>query len=131
MFRTSIAKWVALPALCTLQLTALAQVSTNPPGCTFALSPSNAVYRAAGGTGVVAVTTQEGCAWNTFTSNAWIHINSSPTNVASGNVIYLVETNSSLSSRSGSIRIDGRNFFLSQAGNSNAPPPCTFALSAS
>src|SRR5439155_22982901 len=75
--------------------------SNTPPPCTFALSPTDAAYGAAGGTGVVSVTTQDGCVWNTFTTNFWIHINSSRTNLGSGNVIYSVEPNSSVSSRSG------------------------------
>jgi hypothetical protein len=102
--------------------------SNAPPPCTFALSPSDAGYGSGGGTGVISVTTQDGCFWTAFTSNAWIHINSSRTNVGSGNVIYSVDPNSSVSSRSGGIHIDRQNFFVSQAGNSNAPPPCTFAL---
>src|SRR5437762_1582149 len=112
MFRTSFAKWVVLSVLSGLPFTALAQVSTNPPPCSFGLSPSNAVYSAEGGSGAVTVSTQDGCVWSVFTGDAWIHISSSPTNVGSGNVIYSVDANDAFSSRVGSIRIDGRIFYV-------------------
>src|SRR6185295_17694269 len=54
--------------------------SNGPPACTYAISPSNAVYSAGGGTGLVSVTTQEGCVWTATTSNGWLHVTSSTTN---------------------------------------------------
>jgi hypothetical protein len=112
------------------QLGATNGSGTNvPPGCIFALSPSNAVHAASSSTGFVEVATSSNCFWTAFTSSAWIHVASGSTNVGSGLVIYLVDANDSPFSRTGLIRIDGRNFSVLQAGNSNVPPECTFTLS--
>ena len=108
-----------------------AGTSNVPPACTFALSPSNATHSANSSTGFVEVATSSNCFWTAFTTNSWIRVVSGSTNVGSGLVIYLVDANNSAFSRTGLIRIDGRNFFVLQAGNSNLPPACTFALSPS
>ncbi len=99
-------------------------VTNPPPICTFALSPSNGTHTAAGGTGVVAVATQTNCSWAAFSTNFWIHAGTL-TNVGSGSVTYLVDANTSSVPRSGSIRIDGQNFLVSQAGAQviTNPPP--------
>ncbi|HMJ89364.1 MAG TPA: hypothetical protein VK530_06090, partial [Candidatus Acidoferrum sp.] len=91
-------------------------VTNPPPACTFALSPSNNTHSADGGTGFVAVATQAGCTWNVISGNSWIHINSSLTNLGSGTVVYRVDLNASSLARTGSIHIDGLNFFVNQDG---------------
>lgn len=97
--------------------------------CTFSLLPTSRTHNYGSTTNSVSVTTQSGCAWNVFTTNAWIAVNSSASNVGSGTVFYSITANESSSSRSGSIRIDGQNFSITQSGNTNVSTTCTFALS--
>ena len=110
----------------------LTQSGSNTNGsniCTYSLSPTSRIHGSAAATNTVAVTTQSGCAWNVFNTNAWITIVSGISNVGSGTVRYSVAANNNPSSRSGNIRIDGKNFLVTQLSNTNTSNVCTFALS--
>ena len=94
---------------------------TNPPtNCTISISPGSRAHEYAGGTGIVAVATQTGCAWSVVTTNSWISILSSLNNSNSGTVIYSLAPNTNSQARSGQVLIGGQGFLLTQFGTSSA-----------
>ncbi len=92
--------------------------------CSYTLSRSAATIEAAGGTGSVAVTTDDGCTWTATTADGWITITSGTPGNGSGEVRYSVAANSTSSSRTGTITIGGQAFSVYQAGTA-----CSWMLS--
>jgi uncharacterized protein (TIGR03437 family) len=93
--------------------------------CTFTLAPTSQNFTASGGAGNVNVTSQSGCNWTAASNADWITITSGTTGTGSGVVSYLVASNTSTSSRSGTLTIAGQTFTVTQAGGSN----CAFTIS--
>lgn len=92
---------------------------TGGPTCTYAVSPANpATFGAAGGTGMVSVTTQAGCAWNAVSNSPFISIVAPASNVGNGSIAFSVATNSSAASRTGSLSVAGETISITQAGTS-------------
>ncbi len=98
----------------------------QPTTCTYVLSPPNTTLNAAGGTGVVSVVTQPGCSWETFSSNAWIHVQPPSLHVGSDSVLYLVDANPG-ATRTGRLHIDGHSFDVTQLGATTNMPPSSNA----
>jgi len=93
------------------------------PTCTYALSSSSAYPGAAPSSGTFTVTAGTTCSWSpvssapswlTFTPASW---------TGSGTVTWYVTTNTSTSSRYGTLTIAGQTFSVTQAG---APLTCTY-----
>jgi hypothetical protein len=94
--------------------------NTNAPaGCTYSISPGSRAHGYAGGTGIVAVATQTGCAWNVLTTNSWISILSTLNSSNSGTFTYSLAPNTNSQTRSGNVLIGGQRFLLTQAGTSS------------
>lgn len=93
--------------------------------CTYSISPTSAAYGSSGGSGVVSVTTQSGCAWTATEGLSWVTITSGQSGTGSGTVAYSVSPNTTGSSRTGTITIAGRNFTVTQS----AQQTCTFSIS--
>ncbi|MDX2043803.1 MAG: SBBP repeat-containing protein [Acidobacteriota bacterium] len=93
-------------------------VATVEPACSFAIAPASQAFTIAGGASSVAVTAQDGCAWQAIvTSGAdFISITSGANGAGNGAVNFSVAANTSLSPRSGSLTIAGQNFAITQAG---------------
>jgi hypothetical protein len=89
-------------------------------GCTISLSPTNRTHGSASATGTVSVTTQAGCTWSVIETNTWITILSSLNNSNSGTAIYRVLANTNSQPRSGTIRVGGQSFVVTQSGTSLA-----------
>lgn len=87
-------------------------------GCIISISPSSQTFGPANATGFVSVATQTGCTWNVIETNTWITILSSLSNSSSGTLIYRVAPNTNSLGRSGTIRIGGQNFVVTQSGTS-------------
>jgi hypothetical protein len=92
----------------------VAPVLTNE-SCTFAISPTDRVYRSGSETGAVSVTTSSGCTWTVLNNNSWIIILSSLTNTGNATVLYQVQTNATSLPRSGLINMAGQTFAISQS----------------
>jgi hypothetical protein len=90
-------------------------------GCFYSIFPGSRSHVSGGGTGTVSVTTQTGCEWNVNETNSWISILSGLNNLNSGTVIYQLAPNTNALTRSGIIRIDGHNFFVTQSGTFVSP----------
>ncbi|MBI4851718.1 MAG: hypothetical protein HY819_07975, partial [Acidobacteria bacterium] len=79
------------------------QSGTN---CTFSISPTNASFDATGGSGSITVTASDSSCTRTATSNAgFITVTSGASGSGSGSVTYSVATNSSTSSRTGTLTV--------------------------
>jgi len=85
------------------------------PPCSYSLSSTYAGYDHVPSTGyVVIVTTQADCDWNVITTNDWITITSSPTNLENGLVTYSVSQNNAAVARTGQILIAGQIYTVWQ-----------------
>ena len=85
--------------------------------CTYTLSTTNQTVVAEGGPGVVSVTTQAGCAWETKSNNEdWISITSALKETGNGTVSFNVAPNPNKESRSGTLTIAGSTLAITQPG---------------
>ena len=83
--------------------------------CSYSISPPNQSFTAAGGNGVVSITTGTGCIW-TATSNAgFLGFSSATSGSGNGFVIYTVAGNSGIA-RQGTLTVAGQTFIAQQAG---------------
>jgi hypothetical protein len=90
--------------------------------CAFQISPTGASIPAAATSGTVAVTTTNGCQWQTQSNVGWITASGGGT--ASGNATYNVAANTSTTPRTGTVTIAGQTFTITQAG-----VVCSFTVS--
>ena len=86
----------------------------NP--CTYTLSASTASATSAGGTGSVAVTAANTCAWTAVSNDAFITVTAGVSGTGNGTVSYNVATNSG-PARTGTITIAGQTFTITQSGS--------------
>ncbi len=88
--------------------------------CSYAISPLNASYGPEGGSGTVAVNTQEGCTWTAVSNNSsWISVTAGATGSGSGQVGYSVGVNSG-AARNGTMKIAGKTFTVNQSSDSSS-----------
>jgi hypothetical protein len=126
---------VAYTVTVTDTLTGAVKIYENPAGelasvadtaafsgassCTFTVSAANpASFAAAGGSGTISVTTQEGCSWNAVSDSPFITIVGLPSDVGSGSVTFNVASNTSAASRTGTLSVAGQTVSVTQAGTS-------------
>jgi Zn-dependent metalloprotease len=86
------------------------------PCATAAISPTSASHPASGGTGSVSVTAGTGCSWSAVSNAAFISITGGASGTGNGTVSYSVASNTSTTSRTGTLTIAGRTFSVTQAG---------------
>ncbi len=89
---------------------------TPPTSCSYALTSASATFDSSGGTGSAGLSTIAGCAWSASSNAAWVSITSGSIGNGSGTVYYSVSSNSSASSRTGTLTIAGQTFTVTQAG---------------
>ena len=77
-----------------------------------AISPASQNFNAAGGSGSIAVTTQN--AWTAASNDSWITINSGASGTGSGSVVYSVAQNNTGAPRTGTITVAGQTFTVTQ-----------------
>jgi hypothetical protein len=97
-----------------------------PPGCTYVVDPDMASYPHDGGSGAVAVTTQDACLWTAESRTSWITIDRTGGS-GSGSVGYVVQPNDGAAERTGTIEIGGHVVTIVEAGNVAAA--CTYSIS--
>jgi len=83
------------------------------PGCA-SISPTTAVFEAAGGTGAVTITTTGGCAWTASSPVSWITIPA--TGSGNATINYTVAANPNPTARSATLAVAGQSLIVSQAG---------------
>ncbi len=92
------------------------------PACTYSIDPTSFTTGSSGASHSVSVTAPGGCPW-TATSNAgWLTINSGATGSGNGVVNFSVASNSSQSSRSGTLTIAEHTVSVTQAGAASSNP---------
>lgn len=108
-----------LPASVVLTAMIAGQTFTGYQGgidCVVGLSPYDASYPAAGGSGSVSVTLPAGCGYDTVAGPGWLTVTSGGSGVGpTGTLAYDVEPNSTTFSRAGSLTIGGQTFTVTQA----------------
>jgi len=95
-------------------------------GCTNSISPMQATFPAAGGTGTVAVTAAMGCDWTAVSNATWITITGGASGSGNGTVAYSVGASTSASGRTGTMTVAGQTFTVTQSGTTAT---CTYSIS--
>ena len=101
-------------------------ISQNGGLCTYSISPGSQSFDSTGGSGIVAVSAGAECPWSAVSNAAFISVTSGATGSGSGSVGFRVSSNTSASSRAGTLTIAGQTFTVTQNGST---PVCTFVLS--
>ena len=99
-------------------------VSQDGQPCTYSISTNLQSHTAAFETGLVRVTSTNGCPWTISNGVSWIVITSPTTSSGSADVIYNVLSNTVAIPRSAIVTIAGRTLTINQAA-----APCLFAIS--
>src|SRR6266496_5930909 len=107
--------WVALALVPLLSLRAL---DAQEGGCYVFITPGSTDRGYGAAMGTVSVSAATNCAWAVVNTNSWITILSSTNGMGDGQVVYEIEANPDMQSRSGSFTIGGRLFTIRQAGHS-------------
>ncbi len=89
--------------------------------CAFSISPRQASVVATGDRVSVSVTAQAGCEWTASSQASWISVASGASGRGNGTVAVEAAPNT-LAARTGTVRIAGQTFTLSQAAANGAPP---------
>lgn len=90
------------------------------PACTYAINPTSVSTGSGAANRSVAVTAQSGCPWTATSNASWLTITSGATGSGNGVVNYSVASNSSESSRSGTLTVADHTVFVTQAGASSS-----------
>jgi hypothetical protein len=94
----------------------VALTGTGYNSCNYSILPASQSFGSSGGSGSVSVTTSSGCSWTASSSYSWITITSGSSGSVSGTVNYSVASNSSTSSRTGTMTVAGQTFTVTQSG---------------
>jgi hypothetical protein len=92
-----------------------------PPPCTYSISPTGQSFTAAGGSGIIQVTSVSNCSWKAATSANWIAITAGTSGIGSGTVKFSVAPNPSKVTRIGAITVAGKNFSVAQGAKCYSP----------
>ncbi len=90
--------------------------TVNQAGYDATLAPTNAVFTYPAATGTIAVSTLPGISWTAVSQSDWISVLSGASGVSTGVVTYAVQARTNVQSRTGSIRVAGKTFTVTQTG---------------
>lgn len=94
------------------------------PSCTYSIDSSSAIANTAGtitsGSGTVAITAGDGCAWTSVANDAWLTVTSGSSGSGNGTTTFTVAANTGIP-RVGTLTIAGYTFTVTQAGSIVAP----------
>ncbi len=83
--------------------------------CTYAISPSSAIFSSTSHQGIVTVTPSSGsCPWTAVSNVSWITVTSGSSGVGNGTVSYKVAVNNTGKHRTGTVNIAGKIFTVTQ-----------------
>ncbi|MFN8005666.1 MAG: BACON domain-containing carbohydrate-binding protein [Terriglobia bacterium] len=83
-------------------------IITSGGGCAYTISPLSRLFGPSGGMGSLAVSSGTTCPWTATSSVPWVTISSGAHGTANGTVNYSVASNTSTTSRTGTITIAGQ-----------------------
>jgi len=92
--------------------------SGGPGSCTYAISPTDQSFPAAGGTGTITVTTQSGCVWSETNALSWVTLTGSTSGTGTGSATFQVSANTG-AERTGTFTIAGATFTIEQVGSAS------------
>ncbi len=92
--------------------------------CSLSLSSISVAFDSDGGEGSVDVTSPDGCNWSAFSGDSWIAVANGASANGNGSVFFLVDANSTIESRSGTITVEDEVLTITQSG-----ADCSFSLS--
>jgi hypothetical protein len=95
------------------------------PVCNYSLSPGSSTIMGAGGGLNFNVNAGVGCNWTATTFDSWIGVNT-PSGTGTAPVSLTIAPNTNPSSRSGSVQVQGLNYFVTQFGTA-----CSFSINPS
>ena len=87
------------------------------PNCGVSIAAVTRTFGAAGGGGMLNVTTASGCAWQTVSDNDWIVISGNSIGIGTGSITYLVLANTTGIGRAGTISVGGKKYSIKQKGS--------------
>jgi len=82
--------------------------------CTYAVTPKSQSFDPGGGSGTATVSVKSGCSWTTKSNVTWVVITSGGSGSDNGTVRYSVAANPELSSRTGTVTVQGETITISQ-----------------
>jgi len=95
---------------------------TASGGCSYTLNEYSASFPPDGGTGSFNVSTTAECAWNATTTSSWVTIEAGA-GAGPGSVDYTVAANVGLSSRSATIKVEGKIYRVTQGADQGNTAP--------
>jgi hypothetical protein len=110
------------------QRATITQPGVSTPTCDGSISPTSQNIGAAGGTGAIAVLAQSTCSWSAGSDVPWITVTSGATGTGNGSVNFSVAVNTGVA-RTGTLRVSGRVFTVTQAAAAAPAPGCTYLIS--
>lgn len=90
--------------------------------CNYTISPKNRSFTAEGGSAFVNMAAQDVCTWSAVSNDNWITITSGATGSGYGTIYYSVAANTTGVSRTGTLKIAGQTFSISQTAESQGAP---------
>ena len=91
-----------------------------PPPCTYALSPPERTFAAAGGPGTVHVTTGPTCAWTAVSSDTWVVV-TTPNGTGPADIAYTVASAAAGVNRVATITVNGQVHTVRQGTGTPSP----------
>jgi hypothetical protein len=95
-----------------------------PAGCASSISPTSRSFTSEGGSGNSTVSAASTCAWSAESNVAWIAVLNGGPGKGNGTVTFIVGTNSSGVSRTGTLTIAGKIFNVTQTSTA----ACTYTV---
>jgi len=105
---------------------AITQQGAPPVACTFSIAPTAAMFDDRGGSGDVQVTAPAGCTWTAESQAAFLSITTGASGSGSGTVTYGVAENNTAADRTGTLRVAGETFTVTQTSE---PVACDYTVS--
>ena len=115
-----------IPLLSVVGCSSSSSVSTEPSPVKCEVTLSTASISAGGGTGTIAVTTGQECAWDASTQAGWIAGLSPASGQGNGQVAFSVGPNPQRAERQGEVVVNGARVQVRQEAS-----PCQFTISSS
>ena len=93
--------------------------------CAFTVAPLSGSMGKDGGNGSVAIGTSASCGWTAVSEDPWLVVIDGSTGTGTGTVTYGVTRNNQVGARTGTIRIAGQTFRMTQSGDTGA---CAYSV---
>ncbi|MBI3002206.1 MAG: PQQ-dependent sugar dehydrogenase [candidate division NC10 bacterium] len=104
--------------------------ATPPPApCSYSIAPAGQGFTAGGGTGNLAMTADSDCGWLAVSHATWVTVTAGNSGVGNETVDYSVAANPG-ASRTGTIRLGGQTFTVTQDGAPGGSGGCFIATAA-